>query len=158
MVDYPNSKKARKVSLCLFVGDGGGGGEGGGAKVPEGLQGDEESEDVKVKFERRRQRELRRERRETKSGRQERPRLDHTEEVRVSLVKSASFPSHGAPFPTPALPETREGGRASRLQVYGSQKKTHILECDRHSYCCIVLMYPANTQKRTDAFVLLSCG
>jgi len=48
------------VLLCLFVGDGGGG-EGGGAKVPEGLQGDEESKDAKVKFERRRQRESRRE-------------------------------------------------------------------------------------------------
>jgi len=69
VVDYPNSKKARKVFLCLFVGDGGGGGGGGPAvKVPEGLQGDgdgdgaAESEDAKAKFERRRQRELRRER------------------------------------------------------------------------------------------------
>jgi 18S rRNA (guanine1575-N7)-methyltransferase len=61
VVDYPNSKKARKVFLCLFVGD------GGGAQVPKGLQGDEaatESEDAstKAKFERRRQRESRRER------------------------------------------------------------------------------------------------
>jgi len=66
VVDYPNSKKARKVFLCLFVGDGGGEGAGAGAQVPEGLQGDEESEDAKVKFERRRQRESRRE----KSGKQ----------------------------------------------------------------------------------------
>ena len=62
VVDYPNSKKARKVFLCLFVG------EGGGAQVPRGLQeGDEavaapESEDATAKFERRRQRESRRER------------------------------------------------------------------------------------------------
>ena len=65
MVDYPNSKKARKVFLCLFVGDGGSG------QVPKGLQGDAaaasaaaESEDGKVnaKFESRRQRESRRER------------------------------------------------------------------------------------------------
>lgn len=70
MIDYPNSKKARKVFLCLFVGDGGGGGGGGGAaaRVPEGLQGDgdgdgaAESEDAKAKFEGRRQRESRRER------------------------------------------------------------------------------------------------
>lgn len=66
MIDYPNSKKARKVFLCLFVGDGG----GGGAQVPRGLQeGDEvadaaEGEDAKgrAKFEKRRQRESRRER------------------------------------------------------------------------------------------------
>ena len=61
MVDYPNSKKARKVFLCLFVGD------GGGQQVPKGLQGDEaatESEGVegKATFEKRRQRESRRER------------------------------------------------------------------------------------------------
>ena len=66
VVDYPNSKKARKVFLCLLVGDGGGGGPA--TKVPEGLQGDAdgdgaaESEDAKAKFERRRQRESRRER------------------------------------------------------------------------------------------------
>jgi len=60
VVDYPNSKKARKVFLCLFVGDG-----GGGAQVPQGLQGDEgaaESESAKATFESRRQRESRRER------------------------------------------------------------------------------------------------
>jgi len=58
VVDYPNSKKARKVFLCLFVGD-------GGAHVPEGLQGEEgaaEGEEGKAKFEKRRQRESRRER------------------------------------------------------------------------------------------------
>jgi 18S rRNA (guanine1575-N7)-methyltransferase len=67
VVDYPNSKKARKVFLCLYVGD------GGSAQVPKGLQGDDaaaasvaaaEGEDanVKAKFESRRQRESRRER------------------------------------------------------------------------------------------------
>lgn len=68
VVDYPNSKKARKVFLCLFVGDGGAGGGGAATRVPEGLQGDgdgdgaAESEDAKAKFEGRRQRESRRER------------------------------------------------------------------------------------------------
>jgi len=68
VVDYPNSKKARKVFLCLFVGDGGGS-SGGGAQVPEGLQaegdgedGAAEGEDAKAKFEGRRRRESRRER------------------------------------------------------------------------------------------------
>lgn len=55
MVDYPNSKKARKVFLVLFVGGG-----GGAQQVPEGLEG-EEREDGKVRFERRREREGKRE-------------------------------------------------------------------------------------------------
>ncbi|KIM87215.1 hypothetical protein PILCRDRAFT_815692 [Piloderma croceum F 1598] len=58
VVDYPNSNKARKVFLVLFVGGGGGG--AGHQQVPEGLQG-EEREDGKVMFERRREREAKRE-------------------------------------------------------------------------------------------------
>jgi 18S rRNA (guanine1575-N7)-methyltransferase len=50
VVDYPNSKKARKVFLVLFVGGG-----GGQQQVPEGLEG-EEREEGKVRFERRRDR------------------------------------------------------------------------------------------------------
>jgi len=51
VIDYPNSKKAKKVFLCLFVGGG-----GGQQQVPQGLQGEEEEED-KITFERRRERE-----------------------------------------------------------------------------------------------------
>ena len=50
MVDYPNSKKARKVFLCLYVG------QQQSHEVPKGLEGDEQ-EDAKVRFERRRERE-----------------------------------------------------------------------------------------------------
>lgn len=50
-MDYPNSKKARKVFLVLFVGGG-----GGAQQVPEALDG-EEREEGKVRFERRRERE-----------------------------------------------------------------------------------------------------
>ncbi|KAF8969837.1 S-adenosyl-L-methionine-dependent methyltransferase [Flammula alnicola] len=50
VVDYPNSKKAKKVFLCLFVGG------GGAQQVPQGLQGEEE-DDSKARFERRRERE-----------------------------------------------------------------------------------------------------
>ena len=57
MVDYPNSKKARKVFLCLFVGG------GGKAEVPKGLDGEEvEEEGKRVVFERRREKEKRKER------------------------------------------------------------------------------------------------
>lgn len=51
IVDYPNSKKAKKIFLCLMVGAG-----GGLQQMPKGLEGTEEDEE-KVKFERRRARE-----------------------------------------------------------------------------------------------------
>ncbi|KAK7693530.1 hypothetical protein QCA50_003099 [Cerrena zonata] len=51
VVDYPNSKKARKVFLCLFVGGGGGGQQ----QVPKGLEGDE-VDGSRAKFEGRRER------------------------------------------------------------------------------------------------------
>lgn len=53
VVDYPNSKKAKKVFLCLFVGS------GGGQQLPKGLEGEE---DVHVRFERRREMEKKRDR------------------------------------------------------------------------------------------------
>jgi len=53
VVDYPNSKKAKKVFLCLFVGGGGGQQQ----QLPKGLEGENEEA---VKFERRRERERRR--------------------------------------------------------------------------------------------------
>jgi len=49
-VDFPNSKKARKVFLCLFVGSGGAQPQ----QLPQGLEGDEQNA---AAFERRRQRE-----------------------------------------------------------------------------------------------------
>ncbi|KAF9454651.1 S-adenosyl-L-methionine-dependent methyltransferase [Macrolepiota fuliginosa MF-IS2] len=49
VVDYPNSKKAKKVFLCLFVGG------GGQQEVPKGLEGEED--DGRAMFERRRERE-----------------------------------------------------------------------------------------------------
>ncbi|KAJ7273335.1 methyltransferase [Mycena rebaudengoi] len=51
VVDYPNSKKAKKVFLCLFVGGG-----SGAHQLPEGLDGEEE-DSGKARFERRRERE-----------------------------------------------------------------------------------------------------
>lgn len=53
VVDYPNSKKAKKVFLCLFVGS------GGGQQLPKGLEGEE---DEHVRFERRREKEKKRDR------------------------------------------------------------------------------------------------
>lgn len=53
VVDYPNSNKAKKIFLCLFVGG------GGSTNIPEGLEGDEE-QNARIKFEHRRQREQKR--------------------------------------------------------------------------------------------------
>jgi 18S rRNA (guanine1575-N7)-methyltransferase len=53
VVDYPNSKKAKKVFLCLFVGAG-----SQQQQLPQGLDGEEPVEgDERVRFERRRERE-----------------------------------------------------------------------------------------------------
>ena len=54
-MDYPNSKKAKKVFLCLFVGSG----NSSSAQLPKGLEGDEEAGDT-VAFERRRERDQKR--------------------------------------------------------------------------------------------------
>lgn len=59
VVDYPNSKKAKKVFLCLFVGS------GGGQQLPKGLEG---GEDDYVRFERRREKEKRRDRTGKRKG------------------------------------------------------------------------------------------
>lgn len=52
VVDYPNSKKARKVFLCLFVGGG-----GTQQQMPKGIEGDD---DEQVRFEIRREKERKR--------------------------------------------------------------------------------------------------
>jgi len=57
VVDYPNSRKAKKVFLCLFVGGGGGGEQ---QQLPMGLEMAEEEE--RVPFERRREKERKRDR------------------------------------------------------------------------------------------------
>lgn len=54
VIDYPNSNKARKVFLCLLVGGG-----GTQEQIPKGLQGEED--EIRVKFEKRRDREHRNE-------------------------------------------------------------------------------------------------
>jgi len=56
VVDYPNSNKARKVFLCLFVGGGGGGQQ---QQLPMGLAGDG---DEHARFENRREKERKRDR------------------------------------------------------------------------------------------------
>ncbi|KAI0727210.1 williams-Beuren syndrome critical region protein 22 [Fomitopsis betulina] len=56
VVDYPNSNKARKVYLCLFVGGG-----GSAQQVPKGLEAQGEDGEARVRFEASRQRQRKRE-------------------------------------------------------------------------------------------------
>ena len=118
VVDYPNSKKARKMFLCLFVGDGG---AAATQKLPKGLEGEggAEGEDARATFEKRRERESRRE----KSGKQKvakggRDWILRKKDVRRSLLLVLLSPSL-ITFDA-AVSETREGRSLSRLQVHGS--------------------------------------
>ena len=56
VVDYPNSRKARKVFLVLYVGDGG----ASAREMPKGLEGEGEVDEGTVKNEKKRLREGRR--------------------------------------------------------------------------------------------------
>ncbi|KAL6298208.1 S-adenosyl-L-methionine-dependent methyltransferase [Sparassis latifolia] len=51
VVDYPNSNKARKVFLCLFVGGG-----GGSQQMPKGLEDEGQDSEGRAMFEKRRER------------------------------------------------------------------------------------------------------
>ena len=163
VVDYPNSKKARKVFLCLFVGDGGGGGGGAATRVPEGLQGDgdgaAESEDAKAKFEGRRQRESRRER----NGKQKVVKGGKDWILRKKEVRGAR---KIRPFPllisnrsciedeerkacptTPSSPVAKEGqySRESAVPLIPS------------TGCCLLVLYSASgTRKNKSLFWLCS--
>ncbi|KZT68134.1 S-adenosyl-L-methionine-dependent methyltransferase [Daedalea quercina L-15889] len=55
VVDYPNSNKARKVFLCLFVGGG-----GSTQQIPKGLEAEEDVGQVHARFEASRQRQRKR--------------------------------------------------------------------------------------------------
>ena len=91
VVDYPNSKKARKVFLCLFVGDGGGTAATPQQQLPRGLEGEgtgAEGEDARAMFEKRRQRELRRQ----KSGKQKVAKGGRDWILRKKEVRRCPFP------------------------------------------------------------------
>ena len=164
VVDYPNSKKARKVFLCLFVGDGGGGG-GAAARVPEGLQGDAdgggaaESEDAKAKFEGRRQRESRRERngkqKVVKGGRDwilRKKEVRGARKIRLfPLIESLSNRSciedeeRRACPTTPSSPVAKEGqySRESAVPLIPS------------TGCCLLVLYSASSTRKNESLLLL---
>lgn len=121
VVDYPNSKKARKVFLVLFVGGG-----GPSQQVPEGLQGEEQQEEGKVQFERRRERENRRVKSGKKKGLKDKDWILKKKEARNSYCAYLMMRSLTKETLL-VISSAREGGCPSRFQIHISQKTADIL-------------------------------
>lgn len=81
MVDYPNSNKARKVFLVLFVGGGG----KGRHQVPEGLEG-EGREEGKARFEKRRERETKKAKGGKRKGLKDKDWILKKKEVSTAII------------------------------------------------------------------------
>lgn len=118
VVDYPNSRKAKKVFLCLFVGGG-----GGQQEMPKGLEVEEE-EDGKALFEKRRERERLR----TKNGKRKNIKDKDwiLKKKEVSPHMAVTGNSHKTC--TLALQKEREGRCSPRLQVHGTEAQASFLK------------------------------
>ena len=119
MVDYPNSKKARKVFLCLFVGGG-----GGAQQVPKGLEGEEE-EEGKVLFEKRRERM----RMKGKEGKRKNIKDKDwiLKKKEVGLMHSSKFCLHANNHSPLAIPPAGEGRRTPRFKIHRAQTEGSLL-------------------------------
>ena len=117
IVDYPNSKKAKKVFLCLFVGSGGGGPQ---QQLPKGL----ETEDEHAPFERRRQKERNRNRSGKRKPLKDRDWILKKKEVSPSV--SSPLPSAELPCLT-AISSEGERGCSSRLKIYWAEAQACFL-------------------------------
>ena len=108
-MDYPNSKKARKVFLCLYVGGGGGGQQ----QVPKGLEGDEEVDGSRAKFETRRERVSKssKKRKEIKG----KEWILRKKEVCYFYGCSWALTTDNPPI---VVPSTRKGERSTGLQIH----------------------------------------
>lgn len=116
VVDYPNSNKARKVFLCLFVGGG-----GGQQNLPQALD-DGVVDDSKARFEKRRAREKER----TRAG----PRKKVKDRDWILKKKEvACFAFWVALMLTlvPVIQEARKRQCSTRLQVYWKATETRLL-------------------------------
>lgn len=120
VVDYPNSRKAKKVFLCLFVGGG-----GGQQEIPKGLEGEEEEEDGKALFERRRERERSR----IKNGKRKNIKNKDwiLKKKEVSLPTMADI-GNSHKTCTLALQKTRQRRCPPRLQVHRTKAQASFLK------------------------------
>lgn len=120
VVDYPNSNKARKVFLCLYVGGGGGQQQ----QIPQGLDGDV-VEDGKVRFEKRRARDLRKDKNGKRKSQKviDRDWILRKKEVSIKLctdyLQQMSHPV--------VVPETREGECSEGFKVHRTQAEACLL-------------------------------
>lgn len=117
VVDYPNSKKARKVFLCLFVGGGGGGQQ---QQLPQGL----EMEDERVPFERRREKEKKRDRSGKRKTVKDRDWILKKKEVSSSVFRRCLTLNS---FCLVALSSERQGGCPSRLEIHWAEAQAYFL-------------------------------
>ena len=122
VVDYPNSRKAKKFFLCLFTG-----GTNPNAQLPKGLTGEEglgyeDAIDGKVSFEKERLR---------SKGRGKRKGPKETSKEWIMRKKevgwSRSFADSLSTHHILALSETREGCRAERFQIYWTEAEAQVL-------------------------------
>lgn len=140
VVDFPNSKKARKVFLCLYVGGG-----GGQQQVPKGLEGEEvdEEDDGRALFEKRRERLRSREKGGKRKGIKDKDWILKKKEVRVPMPWFTSRLLRRRR--RIALPQTGKRGRTTRLTIYRAQAEscilasripsTHIASCCTLAHC-----------------------
>ena len=140
MVDYPNSNKAKKVFLCLFVGG------GGGQQVPKGLEGDAEA-DAGAKFERRRERERTRAKSGKRKNVKDRDWILKKKEVRSCII---SVPAVNA-WPT-AIPQKGKRRCSKRFKVYWPKTASRVLATPplhEHKTTLIVYMAHASLAKNS---------
>lgn len=134
VVDYPNSKKAKKFFLCLMTGGSTSGGAKERVEVPKGLTGEpeEDREDARVKFERARAREGRGE----KGKKRKHPKEAAKDWVlRKKEVRIAPVDLYYCTFPVRSLilalnlvvSATRKGGRSSRFKIHCKEAKGCLL-------------------------------
>lgn len=130
VVDYPNSNKARKVFLCLFVG-----GEGGSQQVPKGLEVDGAEAGSHARFERGRERRHRRDKSGKRKSIKDKEWILKKKEVRGSarvfeLRLHSCFVS--------ALSTARQRGSSTGLQVHRSEEEGTFLTCFIYHVSCLI--------------------
>lgn len=120
VVDFPNSKKARKVFLCLFVGSGGEQQQ----QVPAGKDGAEldEEDAADARFEKRRQR-LRERKGKKRGSIKDRDWILKKKEAR----RCAWYACRRLTLLVAEIPHEGEGRRPARLEVHGTQTQGCVL-------------------------------
>ena len=132
VVDYPNSNKARKVFLCLFVGGG-----GSAQQVPKGLEAEEEDGQSHARFEASRQRQRKREKNSKRKGIKDRDWILRKKEVCAPLERGIQTLIN---INLTAISAPRQRGCSQRLQIHRSQAEGSILSFE-NPVCICVLMW-----------------